>query len=44
MIRINPLESQVPRKTDISLAVGALEGLQGIANAMKPMEVRHDHR
>lgn len=30
MIRINLRESQVPRKTDIGLAVGALEGLRGI--------------
>jgi NAD-dependent SIR2 family protein deacetylase len=37
MIRINPRESLVPRKTDVSLAVGALEGLQGIADALKPM-------
>jgi len=43
MIRINPRESQVPRKTDISLAVGALEGLLGIANVLKQMEGRHEH-
>ncbi len=34
MIRINPREYQVPRSTDISLPVGALEGLQGIAVAL----------
>jgi NAD-dependent SIR2 family protein deacetylase len=44
MIRINPREHQVPRKTDVSLAVGALEGLQGIADALKPTEQHHDHR
>jgi NAD-dependent SIR2 family protein deacetylase len=35
MIRINLRESQVARKADIGLAVGALEGLQGIAIALK---------
>lgn len=44
MIRINPRENHVPRKTDISLPLGALEGLQGIVSALKPMEVRHEHR
>jgi len=43
MIRINPRESHVPRKTDISLAVGALGGLLGIANALNQMEGRHEH-
>lgn len=44
MIRINPRENQVPRKTDFSVALGALAGLQGIANALNQLEVRHDHR
>lgn len=44
MIRINPREYQVPRKTDIGLAVGALEGLQGIANALKPTDAHRRHR
>jgi NAD-dependent SIR2 family protein deacetylase len=35
MIRINPREFQVPRNSDISLPVGALEGLRGIAEALK---------
>lgn len=43
MIRINPRESQVPRKTDISLALAALEGLLGIANALNQLEGRHEH-
>jgi NAD-dependent SIR2 family protein deacetylase len=43
LIRINPRESQVPRKTDISLAVGALEGLQGIANILNRMDGGHEH-
>lgn len=43
LIRINPRESQVTRKTDISLAVGALEGLQGIANTLNRMEGEHEH-
>jgi NAD-dependent SIR2 family protein deacetylase len=34
MIRINPRDSVVRRKSDISLPVGALEGLQGIAAAL----------
>ena len=38
MIRINPREAQVPRKTDISLPVGALDGLRGIADRL----LRHD--
>ncbi len=38
MIRINLRESQVPRKTDIGLPVGALEGLQGIAAAVRRVE------
>lgn len=44
MIRINPREYQVPRKTDIGMAVGALEGLQGIANALKPTAAHRGHR
>ena len=44
IIRINLREAQVSCKTDISLAVGALEGLQGIANALNPAEVRHEQR
>ncbi len=35
MIRINPREYQVPRSTDISLPVGAREGLQGIMAALQ---------
>ncbi|MCM2287985.1 MAG: NAD-dependent deacetylase [Sulfuritalea sp.] len=42
LIRINPRESQVPHKTDISLAVGALEGLQGIANTLNRTEGVHE--
>jgi hypothetical protein len=38
MIRINPHESDVPRQTDISLPVGALEGLMGIAKALAAAE------
>ena len=38
MIRINPRESDVPRQTDISLPVGALEGLMGIAKALAALE------
>jgi NAD-dependent SIR2 family protein deacetylase len=34
LIRINLRESQVPRKTDLGLAVGALAGLRGIAAAL----------
>lgn len=40
MIRINPREAQVPRKSDISLSVGALEGLQGIAATHRLTEER----
>jgi NAD-dependent SIR2 family protein deacetylase len=35
LIRINLRESQVPRKTDISLPVGALVALQGISAALQ---------
>ncbi len=38
MIRINPRESQVSRKTDIGLPVAALEGLMGIATALAAAE------
>jgi NAD-dependent SIR2 family protein deacetylase len=42
MIHINLRESQVPRKSDIGLAVGALEGLQAIAKALQTKEVGHE--
>jgi NAD-dependent SIR2 family protein deacetylase len=42
MIRINLRESQVPRISDIGLAVGALEGLQAIANALQTKEASHE--
>jgi hypothetical protein len=38
MIRINPRESEVARKTDIGLPVAALEGLMGIATALAAAE------
>lgn len=38
MIRINPRESEVSRKTDISLPVAALEGIMGIATALAAAE------
>jgi len=38
MIRINLREAQVPRKTDISLPVGALAGLRGIAAVLHDMD------
>ena len=44
MIRINLRESQVPRKSDIGLAVNALEGLQAIAAALQTKEASHEHR
>ena len=37
VIRINPREYQVPRKTDVSLPVGALEGLRGMAARLSQM-------
>jgi NAD-dependent SIR2 family protein deacetylase len=38
IIRINLREAQVPRKTDISLPLGALEGLQGISAALNTLQ------
>ena len=38
MIRINPRESHVSRKTDLGLPVAALEGLIGIATALAAAE------
>jgi NAD-dependent SIR2 family protein deacetylase len=34
LIRINPRESQVPRRRDVGLAVGAQEGISGIVRAL----------
>lgn len=35
LVRINPRESQVPRRRDVGLAVGAREGIAGIVRALE---------
>lgn len=35
LVRINPRESQVPRRRDVGLAVGAQEGIAGIVRALE---------